>query len=254
MSDANKSLHREFELERLILFSDAVFAIAITLLIIEVKFPELPKDALQDMGKALHPLIGQVLAFVISFFFIGNFWMRHLHFCKMLKSYNDTLIKLNLFFLFFIVTFPFCATMIAEHAADMPLLSLCIYVGNIICCSVTYLIMMYYVLRINRSLVNEENKEAQEKMFADSKYYNLSFLIMIVTTLLTAIISHGNARSIILSALIFPVLLRMRNRWVIVKRLRGMYLRKRPPAKDLAPALPTDGEVASPPPKENNQV
>lgn len=45
MTETKNELHKEFELERLILFSDAVFAIAITLIIIEIKFPEIPKHA-----------------------------------------------------------------------------------------------------------------------------------------------------------------------------------------------------------------
>ena len=50
MSEPNNSLHKEFELERMILFSDAVFAIAITLLIIEIKFPELPENYREQLS------------------------------------------------------------------------------------------------------------------------------------------------------------------------------------------------------------
>src|ERR1700761_3775523 len=104
MSDpANESLHKEFELERMILFSDAVFAIAITLLILEIKFPELPESFKGiNVFDFLKPTLIHFFAFVISFFFIGMSWSRHLTLCKYLKQYNNKVIFLNLLLLFFI--------------------------------------------------------------------------------------------------------------------------------------------------------
>src|SRR5882757_5497166 len=103
-------LEKEFELERLILFSDAVFAIAITLLIIDIKFPELPEKKFEgNTLEMLRPTLQSFIAFAISFFFIGRSWSNHLRLFRLLKKYDQGLINRNLLFLFFIVTFPFAA-------------------------------------------------------------------------------------------------------------------------------------------------
>ncbi|MEW9503490.1 TMEM175 family protein, partial [Jeotgalibacillus marinus] len=90
----------------MILFSDAVFAIAITLLIIEIKFPELPEDhpGQVDLLKLFGPTLKGFLAFAVSFFFIGVSWARHLKMFRYLRAYDGRVIFLNLFSLFFIVT------------------------------------------------------------------------------------------------------------------------------------------------------
>src|SRR3954449_6877017 len=139
-------IEREFELERVILFSDAVFAIAITLLIIDIKFPDLPEKLDNvDYLKLFKPLIFHFLALCISFFFIGNFWSRHLRMFKYLKEYNQGVIQRNLFFLFFIVTFPFSAEGIAGNIRPDFTLPLYIYMSNIALCSVMHLSLCNYI-------------------------------------------------------------------------------------------------------------
>lgn len=72
MSNQKSDLQKEFELERMILFSDAVFAIGITLLVIEIKFPDVHRgESTSEIFQKFIPTIIGFLAFILSFFFIG---------------------------------------------------------------------------------------------------------------------------------------------------------------------------------------
>ena len=75
----HSELKKEFQLERMILFSDAVFAIAITLLVIEIKVPEIDKHFVNDhlLGEAMAHLIPKFVGFFISFILIGFYWILH---------------------------------------------------------------------------------------------------------------------------------------------------------------------------------
>ena len=75
----HNELRKEFQLERMILFSDAVFAIAITLLVIEIKIPELEKEHITDkaLGEALWHLVPKFVGFIVSFALIGVYWNVH---------------------------------------------------------------------------------------------------------------------------------------------------------------------------------
>jgi uncharacterized membrane protein len=106
----------QFQLERLALFSDAVFAIAITLLVIEVRLPELHYVTEQSLLQALANLVPRYAGFVVSFFVIGRFWIAHHRLFSHLVRCDDTLVMRNLLFLFTIAFMPFPTAIIGEYA------------------------------------------------------------------------------------------------------------------------------------------
>lgn len=113
----HNELKKEFQLERLILFSDAVFAIAITLLVIEIKIPEVHTDVSDKaLLHELKHMIPRFIGFIISFLFIGLYWTIHHRMFGYVTAYDKTLLRLNLFFLFFIALMPFSTGFYSEYA------------------------------------------------------------------------------------------------------------------------------------------
>ncbi|TGD78506.1 TMEM175 family protein [Hymenobacter wooponensis] len=117
--DGNETpLHNrdEFQLERLILFTDAVFAIAITLLIIEIKVPELHHGASESAILAhLAVLTPKFVGFFVAFFIIAIYWLAHHRVFRFVTGYNSRLIWLNILFLLSIVLMPFTAAFQGEY-------------------------------------------------------------------------------------------------------------------------------------------
>ncbi|MGN7820719.1 TMEM175 family protein [Chitinophaga sp. 22536] len=170
-----KPAHREFELDRTVLFSDAVFAIAITLLIIEIKLPAMPAHLpAGGYREVLNPFLMEFFTFAMSFLFIGTFWKWHLHLCRFLQHYDDGLIHRNLFFLFFIVTFPF-STGAMMHTGNHFMLPLYIYLFNLAGCLAGLFWISYYIFQRKPGLAVAGLHTEKELLYQRLKY---SFLTM----------------------------------------------------------------------------
>ncbi|MES1221461.1 MAG: TMEM175 family protein [Bacteroidota bacterium] len=116
-TNLHNELRKEFQLDRLILFSDAVFAIAITLLVIEIKIPEIHEDVSDKLLlRSLGHLIPKFLGFIISFMLIGIYWTIHHRMFGYVTNFNRKLLLLNLFFLFFVALMPFSTGFYSEYA------------------------------------------------------------------------------------------------------------------------------------------
>ena len=101
-------------------FSDGVMAIAITLLVLDLKVPTGAQIA--ESGTLLAALIGEwaaYVAYVAGFLTIGIIWLNHRAFVDKVDRFDNTLQWLNLLLLFGVVTVPFSTALLAEHVADV---------------------------------------------------------------------------------------------------------------------------------------
>ncbi len=126
--------HKEkFQMERIALFSDAIFAIAITLLIIEIKVPESEGGKVTDRTIVINLMhtIPQFVGFFMSFLVIGLYWMAHHRLFRYVVRSSQKLISNNLLFLLPIVMMPFSTVFLSEHYFSQLHVPLIVYTINI---------------------------------------------------------------------------------------------------------------------------
>ncbi|HEX6601914.1 MAG TPA: TMEM175 family protein, partial [Solirubrobacterales bacterium] len=103
----------EVEFGRIVAFSDGVFSIAITLLVLNLGIEKgLTEGQIDD---AIWNLREDLLAYAISFAVIGRFWLVHHRFFGEVKAFDARLIGLNMFYLGMIVLIPFSSEVLGEY-------------------------------------------------------------------------------------------------------------------------------------------
>jgi len=113
MTNHNNS---KLQFDRIVFFSDAVFAIAITLLIIEIKVPHLEHSATdREFWIALAKLIPNFIGYFFSFFVIGAYWIGHHKIYGYIVRWNYGLVWRNVFFLMAIAFIPFSTAFFSEY-------------------------------------------------------------------------------------------------------------------------------------------
>jgi len=98
---------------RILALSDGVFAIALTLLILDIVLPARTND--DNLGQALLHIWPRYLAYALSFLVIARFWVIHHQTFKLIVRDNTTLVWLNFLLLFFIAFLPFPTAVIGAH-------------------------------------------------------------------------------------------------------------------------------------------
>lgn len=104
-----------FPHERVVNFCDAVFAIVITLLAIELRLPG--GELIERVGadQAWGQTLGLLVSYLISFFVTGLFWVGHMLTWKHVRRVNGKVVWLALLQLFFVVLMPFATRQVSEH-------------------------------------------------------------------------------------------------------------------------------------------
>lgn len=171
-------------LDRLVFFTDAVSAIAITLLILPL---------VEAVGEATHEgadtffdhNLGQIAAFVLSFAVIARMWMTHHAIFEHVKAYNRPLLLLSLAWAFTIVVLPLPTEMTSQF--DTTGLVVGFYIGTMAASSVL-LMLMALVVRRNPQLELDENPVGGRTVFATTAA-TIGFLIALIIGLLVPAIN-----------------------------------------------------------------
>jgi len=148
------------ETNRLEAFSDGVFAIAITLLVLELHSPEL------EEGERLWPALvhewPQFAAYLTSFAILGIMWVNHHSMFRQIRRADRGLMFLNLLLLLWATLLPFPTSLFAEHLEDESSnahVAAAVYSTNLTLAAIAFSLIWWYVLR--NHLVDHDMSKAE---------------------------------------------------------------------------------------------
>jgi uncharacterized membrane protein len=152
MSQSEKRSRRKriFEsIDRIGAFSDGVFAVAITLLVLSIAVPALKGNATNaDLWHSLSSVWSHFLAYALSFLIIGAFWYRHHDLFDYMERADPLLIWLNLVFLMIIAFIPYATSLLGRYG-DLSL-GVAVYDATMVVTAILTLSMCLYATRGRR--------------------------------------------------------------------------------------------------------
>jgi uncharacterized membrane protein len=124
---------------RLEAFSDGVFAIIITIMVLEMKVPH------GEGFETLRPLLPVFLSYVLSFLYVGIYWNNHHHMLHTCTRVNGAILWANLHLLFWLSLFPFATGWLGENHFAAPAAAL--YGGVLLMAGCAYWILQQAIIR-----------------------------------------------------------------------------------------------------------
>ena len=173
--------------ERLTAFSDAVFAVIVTIMVLELKAPDQP--AFSD----LWPLWPQAISYAVSYLFIVIIWINHHHLMRFVGPPTLGLIWINFIHLFMVSLLPFATAWVARtQLASSPVV---FYAGLFVCIDIAYNVFEKQVLSgADASLVPMRMRRA-------ARFRSLVVLAGFIGAMLVAIVAPRVGFGVICAAL-----------------------------------------------------
>lgn len=179
--------------ERLFAFSDGVFAITITLLVLEIKVPEMSQTAAAtELWPALVHLLPHIISHVISFFVLGIFWVAHHNMFAHIKKHDHILLWLNLIFLLCVASTPFPTGLLGTYPNQQ--LAVMIYAGVLAVTGLVLDLIWWYATAYG--LVDGETdpefvRFVHRHIWKAPIFYGLALLVSFVSLALAKLILLG---------------------------------------------------------------
>ncbi|MFL5734658.1 MAG: TMEM175 family protein [Chloroflexia bacterium] len=187
------------ETGRIEAFSDGVFAIAVTLLVLDIKVPQLPEGQATALAllEALRKQWPSYLAYVISFATIGIMWINHHRLLTLIKRSNHTFLLLNTFLLFWVTFVPFPTSLLAEYVArpepGLAEIGALVYSGTFILTAVAFNLLWRYASFKNRLIDRKANPESVKAISTAYVFgpilYAVAFVLALVSPMASVIMN-----------------------------------------------------------------
>ena len=137
-------LKRAHAHDRLCAVADGVYAIALTLLVLDLKVPEVPGITTPQLRTDLLQQIPNFIAYVIGFLIVAFFWMNHHRIFQSVTRSDEVALLLNLVHLLFISLTPYAASLIGHYEGDR--IATIVFSANLGLASWSLIVLGHYVL------------------------------------------------------------------------------------------------------------
>lgn len=148
---------------RLEAFSDGVIAIVITLMILEIKIPEVGEEASGiEIWRHWFKVIPSLISYVLSFIIIGVLWVNHHQFFHQLKHLDKKLLWYNLHLLFWMCILPVPTAFLGQHIQKPE--ATAVYGFNMFMVALAFALMREYVHKSEHLLIENLSKAMRKKL------------------------------------------------------------------------------------------
>ena len=176
------------EFARLLTFTDGLFAIAMTLLVVDLAVPTLSDgSSVGELADKLNDDTAKFVSFFISFAVIGRYWVAHHTYFSALAKVDRGLISLNLVYLAFIAFLPFPTALLGEYFENP--LSIVIYAVNVALVSGMEVVLFGHAHKyelLERKLPRDVYRYGVAMSLAPVVFFLLSIPVAFVSTALAA--------------------------------------------------------------------
>ena len=174
---------------RLEAFSDGVFAIVITLLILNVKLPEVQYNNLMPGLIDMLPTIG---VYILSFLLIGMYWVFHHFALTLLSEVDGLLVWLNILFLLFVSFLPFPTMLLSKYPFQT--IPIVIYASNLLLVNLTGFVFTVYLWRnkqLHSHILTSKIYKTQIQMYIGVNLLYIAGIIIAFFSPKTSVISFA---------------------------------------------------------------
>src|SRR5579863_2375027 len=153
-----KRLERGLTTTRVESLSDGVFAIVLTLMVFQIRIPDIPSDrAQQDLWPRLMHQAPEFYSYAVSFVLVGIYWVAHHNMYHLVKRSTRPLLWMNLVFLMFVGFVPYTVALVGRYSYVQRIMIL--YGVHLMIISGLLYLQWWYVTRRKNLLVSPLNPE-----------------------------------------------------------------------------------------------